>query len=490
MAQPQYNSQFKMLLGNNKQMQLDASANLALDRQQYLGIDLVWDQKGTIPNTAINSEQAQFLINFNHDYYTNRLHAVNQIRFEGTRNQYYGLYDQQNLLEIFSSKALDPLVKRSYFDAVSHWEWYDNPIQKLKLNLSLTNDNFSSSEQLLSLESTFRLSLRRSFIDFTPQLQVVQTDFIRDYYSDKAISTQQTFLGSGLQYLQLSRDFKYKIGAKLFWVPKPWETNGKQLFYYPDILLSYTGQKSVVHPYLTVNGGLRTNSYTSLSLQNPFLAPTTNLRPQEERYKATLGFNTQFNLGIDFGLEGFYANSAGVPLFKRLASSTSTSSVPYAFANAYDVIFDTQTRYGAKLIMQYEMDERNKIDFNIQHSTYEQSTAVRPWNLPRLEFELNGNFSFLRRFLLMAKIHYWGNRDVAYRPVFLNQPPELNTPQVRSLSGLTAINITLNYQTKTPWNFFVKGDFNLGSSPEFWLNYPLFPSLVAAGFRYNFNFSM
>lgn len=490
MAQPQYNSQFKMLLGNNKQMQLDASANLALDRQQYLGIDLVWNQKGNLPNTTLNSEQTQFLINFNHDYYTNRLHAVNQIRFEGTRNQYYGVYEQQNLLDIFSSEGLDPLVKRGYFDAVSHWEWYDNPVQKLKLNLSLTTDNFSSSEQLISVETTFRLSLRRSFIDFTPQLEVVQTDFIRDYYTDEAISTQQIFLGTGLQYIQLNRDFKYKIGAKAFWVPKPWEPDGVQLFYYPDILLSYNSKKSVVQPYLTVSGGLHANTYTSLSLQNPFIAPSANLRPQEERYKVALGLNTQFNLGIDFGLEGFYANSAGVPLFRRLAYSNSTPRVPYAFANAYEVIFDTQTRYGAKLSMQYEMDESNQIGFNIQHNTYEQTTALRPWNLPQLEFEMNGNFSFLRRFLLMAKVHYWGNREVAYRPIFLNQPPELNTPEVRSMSGLTAINMTLNYQTKTPWSFFVKGDLNLGSAPQYWLNYPLFPSLVAAGFRYNFNFSM
>ena len=64
----------------------------------------------------------------------------------------------------------------------------------------------------------------------------------------------------------------------------------------------------------------------------------------------------------------------------------------------------------------------------------------------------------------MTKVHYWGNREVAYRPIFLNQPPELNTPEVRSMSGLTAINMTLNYQTKTPWIFFVKGDLNLGSA--------------------------
>ena len=87
-----------------------------------------------------------------------------------------------------------------------HWEWYDNPVQKLKLNLSLTTDNFSSSEQLLS-ETTFRF--RRSFIDFT-QLEVVQTDFIRDYYTDEAISTQQIFLGTGLQYIQLNKDFSTK----------------------------------------------------------------------------------------------------------------------------------------------------------------------------------------------------------------------------------------------------------------------------------------
>ena len=54
MAQPQYNSQFKMLFGNNKQNAIDASANLALDRQQYLGIDLVWDQKGNLPNTTLS----------------------------------------------------------------------------------------------------------------------------------------------------------------------------------------------------------------------------------------------------------------------------------------------------------------------------------------------------------------------------------------------------------------------------------------------------
>ena len=63
MAQPQYNSQFKMLFGNNKQMQLDASANLALDRQQYLGIDLVGIKKGTFPTLrSIVSKHNFFLL--------------------------------------------------------------------------------------------------------------------------------------------------------------------------------------------------------------------------------------------------------------------------------------------------------------------------------------------------------------------------------------------------------------------------------------------
>ena len=50
--------------------------------------------------------------------------------------------------------------------------------------------------------------------------------------------------------------------------------------------------------------------------------------------------------------------------------------------------------------MQYEMDESNQIGFNIQHNTYEQTTALRPWNLPQLEFELNGNFPFYGVFCL------------------------------------------------------------------------------------------
>ena len=114
----------------------------------------------------------------------------------------------------------------------------------------------------------------------------------------------------------MNRDFKYKIGAKAFWVPKPWEPDGVQLFYYPDILLSYNSKKSVVQPYLTVSGGLHANSYTSLSLQNPFIAPSANLRPQEERYKVCFGFNTQFNLGIDFWVGGAFTQIQ--PVFRCL----------------------------------------------------------------------------------------------------------------------------------------------------------------------------
>ena len=114
-----------------------------------------------------------------------------------------------------------------------------------------------------------------------------------------------------------------------------------------DILLSYNIVKVLFSLTPTVSGGLHANSYTSLSLQNPFIAHVLIYAPKESVIKLLLALTPNL-IWVLILVGGLYAIQ---PVFRCLGvtNSNSTPRVPYAFANAYEVIFDTQTRYGAKL---------------------------------------------------------------------------------------------------------------------------------------------
>ncbi len=486
----QYNSLLELGVGNRGQLDLDFGTSIALDRQQFLGFDFLRHQRRNVPNTVLKSGQSQTLIGVAHDYYNNNSHSSQQLRFETHGLNYYGIPTTNDLVAQFQFENLDPKQTRNFLKGVSHWEWYDSFVQKATLSLQHTSDYFDTSEQLVHLKTQIRIPIFDAFLAIDPELDLVHSAFKRDYYDNEEQAFKQLNFGTGLQIINLKNRFKYKLGVRAYYLNSGQSDETQKLFLYPDLTLLYQGKKSKIRPYLTLDGALENNSYTAFSDQNPYIAPSLVLMPTDRQWAAKLGFNTVFDTGVSFGFESFYTQKRWAPLFQKLAFNPVTPLVPYGFTNSFEVLYDHQKTYGARILSSLELQENNRIDINIDYAHYDQDTQVAAWNLPNLTANIKGNFLFFDRIGLFVDMHYFGNRTVANRSVFLNQSPASNTPEAVRIKGVTQTQIESNYRLNDQWNVFVKSQFFFGESAQLWHHFPTYNHLLLFGIRYQFDLTL
>jgi len=483
----EYNSVLGLGLGNQGQLDVEFGLSLPLDRQQYLGLDLLSTKRGRVPDTSLRSDQSQTLVAVAHDYYTNKAQASQQLRFDTRRTNYYGLPDSPGLLSQFQTENLNPQQRRNYLQGSSRWIWYDNFLQKATLKLQHTADDFSTSEQLVTLNAQMRLEIFDAYLTFSPHVQLVRSQFAKDYFSGEAVETQQRLLSSGVQWVNLKNRFKYKIGLQGYYWGDTANTSEQQWYVYPDLTLLYQPKKSKIQPYLYLSGGLDTNSYTTFSNQNPFVAPTLALRPTDRAWDAKLGFDTVFNTGVTFGFESFYTQKRWAPLFQKLAFNPATPSTAYGFVNSYGVLYDHQQKFGAQVKANLELQEDNQLSIVLGYAAYQQEKEEAAWNLPGLTAKINGEFKFFNRLGFSFDLDYWGNRTVAERPVFLNQSPEANSPVAVKLKGVTQLQLEARYALNDQWNMYLQSQLLAGDSAQVWYTYPTYTNLLLVGMRYKFD---
>jgi hypothetical protein len=154
------------------------------------------------------------------------------------------------------------------------------------------------------------------------------------------------------------------------------------------------------------------------------------------------------------------------------------------------VLYDHQKTYGARILSSLELQENNRIDINIDYAHYDQDTQVAAWNLPNLTANIKGNFLFFDRIGLFVDMHYFGNRTVANRSVFLNQSPASNTPEAVRIKGVTQTQIESNYRLSDQWNVFVKSQFFFGESAQLWHYFPTYNHFLLFGIRYQFDLTL
>ena len=293
-----------------------------------------------------------------------------------------------------------------------------------------------------------------------------------------------------MQLADVRNKFKYKIGARAQYLMGDRNDNTPLLFIYPDVFLAYSDTNKKMQPYLKVGGNLRLNSYNSAFQQNPFVAPTLELIPTDEKYKGELGFTTLFKSGIEFKLAGQYSQSDNFTLFQRYAFDPTVTENGYRLANAFGWIYDTVTQYGARVGLRYKTKNQSEIQLNLQQNTYTLENQSQAWNLPDLEAD------FVANIRLTSKVHWYfnaqflGNRPAAYRPVLLQQNPELNQPVLENLTPVSMLKTEFSYRLYQHWYLFMRYRSVFGAQAFRWAYTPLNQNLFLVGGRYKLNLNL
>ena len=482
-----YNTFFSGGFGNMSQLYFNVSSVIEMDRTQRFGINFYRDGFGTdLANSLLKSSQNYSRFGLHHNLRNSYYNANSLLQFETSNTNYFGLYDRDWDPLILNST--NPESRRNYFKIRTHWNWYDDVLRGITFQADLTSDNFNSTEQQLGLQTDFEVDLGGGKLKSELHLQGFHTAFETSYF-ERTLEEYTQGKGTLNLFWQHSRnDVKLKIGAGAAYLLGV-ENSSSSLLYYPQLEVVYRKTGNVLSPYLRAEGGVQFNTYKSLTLTNPYLAPTTLLTPTFNRYNASLGIRSQLASVLNFDLGFIYDQVENYNIFERLPFDKDHENQAYRLSNAYAARYVDTDLYGFKAALRIDLAKDNFVRFETRYRVFETNGNQELWNVPALEMNWESQFQWKDRLAFSLSGNLWGDRKAAFRPIFIDQ--DLNsaqTPLPENIPIFISTTAHLTYKLTDQFDAFAKVKMNSQETHGRWAYYPEPQLLLLGGIVYKFDF--
>ena len=482
-----YNTFFSGGFGNMSQLYFNVSSVIEMDRTQRFGINFYRDGFGTdLANSLLKSSQNYSRFGLHHNLRNSYYNANSLLQFETSNTNYFGLYDRDWDPLILNST--NPESRRNYFKIRTHWNWYDDVLRGITFQADLTSDNFNSTEQQLGLQTDFEVDLGGGKLKSELHLQGFHTAFETSYF-ERTLEEYTQGKGTLNLFWQHSRnDVKLKIGAGAAYLLGV-ENSSSSLLYYPQLEVVYRKTGNVLSPYLRAEGGVQFNTYKSLTLTNPYLAPTTLLTPTFKRYNASLGIRSQLVSVLNFDLGFIYDQVENFNIFERLPFDKDHENQAYRLSNAYAARYVDTDLYGFKAALRIDLAKDNFVRFETRYRVFETNGNQELWNVPALEMNWESQFQWKDRLAFSLSGNLWGDRKAAFRPIFIDQ--DLNsaqTPLPENIPIFISTTAHLTYKLTDQFDAFAKVKMNSQETHGRWAYYPEPQLLLLGGIVYKFDF--
>ena len=482
-----YNTFFSGGFGNMSQLYFNVSSVIEMDRTQRFGINFYRDGFGTdLANSLLKSSQNYSRFGLHHNLRNSYYNANSLLQFETSNTNYFGLYDRDWDPLILNST--NPESRRNYFKIRTHWNWYDDVLRGITFQADLTSDNFNSTEQQLGLQTDFEVDLGGGKLKSELHLQGFHTAFETSYF-ERTLEEYTQGKGTLNLFWQHSRnDVKLKIGAGAAYLLGV-ENSSSSLLYYPQLEVVYRKTGNVLSPYLRAEGGVQFNTYKSLTLTNPYLAPTTLLTPTFSRYNASLGIRSQLASVLNFDLGFIYDQVENFNIFERLPFDKDHENQAYRLSNAYATRYVDTDLYGFKASLRIDLAKDNFVRFETRYRVFETNGNQELWNVPALEMNWESQFQWKDRLAFSLSGNLWGDRKAAFRPIFIDQ--DLNsaqTPLPENIPIFISTTAHLTYKLTDQFDAFAKVKMNSQETHGRWAYYPEPQLLLLGGIVYKFDF--
>jgi len=463
---------------------------LPLDRSQGLGFDFRRSAVSGVEGTLLPSDQSRTTLNLLHQYKTKSLNVNSDFRFDRQNHNFYGISEgDRTNFDSSPTDNTDAKQHLNYLSIRSKWQWYESPFSKLYFNTSITTDYFDTTENILKINTQMRFPLFGKYLEVTPGFQLVNTDFKTAYYSDEPLSFKEGLTDLEVQFLNIGKKLKFRVGTHAFYALGN-DNKKSAVFVYPKFELSYSPKSQKMIPFINYQGHYDLNSFTSFSLQNPYVSPTLRLESTEVLHEGKIGFNATPGSGLRFRFAAVYSKSNRHPLFKRLPFDLKSSEVPFRLANTFGIVYDEIEKKGLETSISLRFNENNKLTLETRYSDYQSTVEKHAWNLPAIEIDLKGNFRFGQKLFVQFIGNYIGKREVAAWDVFLNQPLEDALEKTATLSGVFSISSNVTYKLNSSWDVFYEAKVRLGKETARWAHYENHNQLHLVGIRYKFDLNL
>ena len=487
-----FNSRLALGFGNFNNLLLDYGSSISLDKRQNVDWFLFYD--GLLKNIndfSIDTKQSNFNLNISHQFSTSKRNSFSQINFRQHRQSFYGL--PVAIEDNYVVSNFDPVQRLTYFSITSDWKWYDKIVKGFSLNSYYTADSYSTRENEISFSSKFQLDFGAIYLTAIPKINILSTNFKEDFYTRMENELFSSFGGVSIYSSKEKGRFKFRLGIQSYFITGD-DYAEKNLYYFPDVNITFKPENSNFAPFLNLNGEFYQNSFRTLSHVNPYIAPAVRLRSSFSPYKIELGTRSSLSKGWEFQWNLFYLSEENRPMFRNFGKNFDVNNIiPYRFGNSFEVLYTSLLSTGIKAKLKGVFKNGGRLNFEAAYFNYDLRNKTpqlfEALNLPEISLQFDSTLKISNKIYFQLFLKYVGVRTNSFRDIFLGQDIENAPILFERLDPFTQIDANVQYNLNDRWEVFIRGKNLLNQNQFFWSNYTVYPLQISLGLKYNFDVS-
>ena len=487
-----FNSRLALGFGNFNNLLLDYGSSISLDKRQNVDWFLFYD--GLLKNIndfSIDTKQSNFNLNISHQFSTSKRNSFSQINFRQHRQSFYGL--PVAIEDNYVLSNFDPVQRLTYFSITSDWKWYDKIVKGFSLNSYYTADSYSTRENEISFSSKFQLDFGAIYLTAIPKINILSTNFKEDFYTRMQNELFSSFGGVSIYSSKEKGRFKFRLGIQSYFITGD-DYAEKNLYYFPDVNITFKPENSNFAPFLNLNGEFYQNSFRTLSHVNPYIAPAVRLRSSFSPYKIELGTRSSLSKGWEFQWNLFYSSEENRPMFRNFGKNFDVNNIiPYRFGNSFEVLYASLISTGIKAKLKGVFKNGGRLNFEAAYFNYDLRNKTpqlfEALNLPEISLQFDSTLKISNKIYFQLFLKYVGVRTNSFRDIFLGQGIENAPILFETLDPFTQIDANIQYNLNDRWEVFIRGKNLLNQNQFFWSNYTVYPLQISLGLKYNFDVS-
>jgi hypothetical protein len=418
-----------------------------------------------------------------------------KITLNSAQNKYNWYGVPENLKQSAVLPTINSEQKNNYFQLIGALGFEDSILENSTASISSFSDAYKSKEIVMHLGTTFNFSL--DFINYGLNALSVETDIevLKGFFKSNSIDNSEidySIITTKIlpTYHFSLYDFSIKTGLKLF-ASVDTENSATNILVYPDVQISKAIIKDALIFYTGISGDLKTNTYKSLTEENPYVSPTQFMTQTSEKMNVFLGTSGKINNDFSFNFKASYKDEEDKALFLRNRSKSNginliANNIPienYEFGNSYRVSYDDVIT--TSFLGEFEYDITNKIatGTTIQYDDYKMKNLEEAWNLPALQIAVFGKYKS-EKWYATTNIFYVGERKtVAY-----NAPFPSSDISIDRLDSFVDFNLNGGYHFNDALSVFLKLNNVLNANYQRFSNFDVQGFQVLGGLTYKFDF--
>ncbi|MBI1836093.1 MAG: TonB-dependent receptor [Flavobacteriia bacterium] len=273
-------------------------------------------------------------------------------------------------------------------------------------------------------------------------------------------------------YLKNNR-FKVKIGVDL-----TLDAHDKTKFYiYPIAELKYSLFNDLFIPYIGLKGGIKQNTFKSVSTENEFVLTNIILKNESTAIDAFIGFKGTITKRISFNASASFASFKNKLLF--------VTDTTYSVRNKFNVTYDDGFMTTIEGALSYQLVEKLKVDAIAKYYSYALTNNTYAWNLPQFQITTRAHYNLYDHFIFNLDLNFEGGRKALIYTKESNTTIE-NNQYAKNLGLVSDINLSIEYRYNSRISAFIQGNNLVGQRYKRWYNTPVQGIQVMGGVTFRF----